>query len=93
MSVVFIYIGIGYIIPTIGGNVSVGGFLCALECTFCNIFIFIGYMLPTFGEYMSVEYICWYWIYNVNNWGMNVDFLNYIFVLDICCQHLENICL
>ena len=31
MSVVFIYIGIGYIMPTIGGNVSVRGFLCAQE--------------------------------------------------------------
>ena len=59
MSVVFIYIGIGYIIPTIGGNVSVGGFLCALECTFCNIYRCIGYMLPTFGEYTSVgRFLC-----------------------------------
>ena len=26
-----------------------------------------------FGEYVSVEYICWYWIYHANNWGMNVS--------------------
>ena len=48
------YIGIGYVIPTIGGNVSVRGFLCAQECTFCNIYTCIGYMLPTFGENISV---------------------------------------
>ena len=54
MSVVFIYIGIVYIIPTIEGNVSIRGFLCAQECTFGNIYICIGYMLPTFGEYTSV---------------------------------------
>ena len=41
------------------GNVSVGGFLCARECTFCNVYICIGYMLPTFGEYTSVEgFLC-----------------------------------
>ena len=54
MSVVFIYIGIVYIIPTIEGNVSIRGFLCAQECTFGNIYICIGYMLLTFGEYTSV---------------------------------------
>ena len=26
-----------------------------------------------FGEYMSVEYIVWYWIYHANTWGMNVS--------------------
>ena len=26
-----------------------------------------------FGEYMSVEYICWYWIYHANTWGMTVS--------------------
>ena len=51
---------------------------------------------------MSVEYICWYWIYHANTWGMNVSwrvsvcpsgtglgnvyFWKCIFVLDICCQ-------
>ena len=54
MSVVFIYFVIGYIIPTIGENVSVRGFLCAQECSFLNIYICIGYMQPTFGEYMYI---------------------------------------
>ena len=41
------------------GNVSVGGFLSARECTFCNVYICIGCMLPTFGEYTSVEgFLC-----------------------------------
>ena len=31
-----------------------------------------------FGEYMSVEYICWYWIYHANNLG------EYILVDYIC---------
>ena len=26
----------------------------------------IGYELQTFGEYMSVEFIYWYWIYPAN---------------------------
>ena len=26
----------------------------------------------TFLEYVSVEYICWYWIYHANTWGMNL---------------------
>ena len=26
-----------------------------------------------FGEYMSVEYICWYWIYHASTWGMTVS--------------------
>ena len=55
MSVVFIYIGIVYIIPTIEGNVSIRGFLCAQECTFGDIYICIGYICcQYFGEYMSV---------------------------------------
>ena len=58
MSVVFIYWC--WIYHTNNwGNVSVGGFLCARECTFCNVYICIGYMLPTFGEYTSVEgFLC-----------------------------------
>ena len=55
-----------------------------------------------FGEHVTVEYICWYWIYYANIWGMNVSqrvsvcpsgtglgsehLWEYIFVLDICCQ-------
>ena len=27
----------------------------------------------TFLEYVSFEYICWYWIYHANTWGMNVS--------------------
>ena len=37
---------------------------------FGNIHIFhihIGYKLPTLGEYISVEFIYWYWIYPANN--------------------------
>ena len=55
---------------------------------------------------MSLVFIYWYWIYHANTWGMNVNwgvsvrpsgaglgyvrFQNYIFVLDIFCQHLGN---
>ena len=48
-----------------------------------------------FGEYMSVEYICWYWIYHANSWGDecksgawlgNIYISKYTFVLDICCK-------
>ena len=55
-----------------------------------------------FGEYLSVEYICWYWIYHANTWVMNVSwrvsvcpsgtglgnvqFRKCLFVLEICCQ-------
>ena len=49
--------GIGYILPKIGGIVE--GFCASFgrrvrESTFCNIYICIGYMLPTFGVYASV---------------------------------------
>ena len=27
----------------------------------------------TFLEYVSVEYICWYWIYHANTWEMGVS--------------------
>ena len=30
-------------------------------------------MLPTFGEYISVEFIYWYWIYPANYWGICVS--------------------
>ena len=48
-----------------------------------------------FGEYMSVEYICWYWIYHANSsgdecksgaWLGNIYISKYTFVLDICCK-------
>ena len=54
---------------------------------------------------MSVENICWYWIYHANSCRMNVSWVvsgcpsgallvniyisKYIFVLDICCNPLE----
>ena len=56
-----IYICIGYILPTIGGYMTVGGCLCALPgaglgnmCQL-NIYIYIciGYILPTIGGYMT----------------------------------------
>ena len=31
-------------------------------------YIHIGNELLTFGEYMSVEFIYWYWIYSANYW-------------------------
>ena len=46
-----IMIGFGYMLPTIWGYRSVGGF------TFCNIYVCTGYNLPILGEYMSVENI------------------------------------
>ena len=61
MPVVFIYWCWKYYTNN-WGNVSVGGFLFARECTFCNVYICIGYMLPTFGEYTSVEgFLCALW--------------------------------
>ena len=39
------------------------------ECTFLKITILLDICCQQFGEYMSVEYICWYWIYHANNWG------------------------
>ena len=38
-------------------------------------FIHIGYKPPTFGEYMSVEFIYWYWIYPANYRGIVGGFL------------------
>ena len=90
MSVVFIYIGIVYIIPTIEGNVSIRGFLCAQECTFGDIYICIGYMLPIlWGIYVS-------WRVSVRPSGAKLRNVHvvicvsiHIFLLDICCQNLE----
>ena len=68
-----IYICIGYILPTIGGYMTVGGCLCALRAlgrgsaglgTMCqlNTCTCIGYILPTFGEYMTVGWcLCALW--------------------------------
>ena len=52
-----IYICIGYILPTIGGYMTVGGCLCALRA--------LGW-----GKHVSVEYIYLYWIYSANIWGI-----------------------
>ena len=53
-----IYICIGYILPTIGGYMTVGGCLCALPGAglgnMCQLNI----------------YIYLYWIYSANNWGI-----------------------
>ena len=40
-------------------------------------FIHIGYKPPTFGEYMSVEFIYWYWIYPANYWRIYVSWRVY----------------
>ena len=70
-----IYICIGYVLPTIVGCCSFGG------CTFVlDIFCQWVSVCPSgtgvgecpILEYVSVEYICWYWIYHANNWGMNL---------------------
>ena len=37
------------------------------------IYIYIGYILPTIQEYMSVDFIYWYWVYSDNNWGIYVN--------------------
>ena len=67
----YLYIGIGHIMPTLGGGMYVGGFLNALRAQ-GNIFL-LDIFCQQFWEYMSVEYICWYWIYHANTWGMNVS--------------------
>ena len=36
------------------------------ECTFLKITILFDICCQQFGEYVSVEYICWYWIYLAN---------------------------
>ena len=54
-----IYVGIEYIMPTLGGSMWVVGFLCALRAQGWGIYIF--------------EYIFWYWIYHANTWGKNVS--------------------
>ena len=75
-----IWVGIEYILPTLGGWMWVGEFLCALRAQGWLIYIFwniqwyesIAYMLPTiWGIYVS-------WIYSL--------------VLDISCQHLGDKC-
>ena len=75
-----IWVGIEYILPTLGGWMWVGEFLCALRAQGWLIYIFwniqwydsIAYMLPTiWGIYVS-------WIYSL--------------VLDISCQHLGDEC-
>ena len=79
--------------PTLGGGMYVGGFLNALRAQ-GNIFL-LDIFCQQFWEYMSVEYICWYWIYHANSWGDecksatwlgNIYISKYIFVLDICCK-------
>ena len=76
--------------------------------TICGVHVSHIYMLileiccQQFGEYVSVEYIYWYWIYHANTWAMNVSwrvsvcpsgtglgnvqFRKCLFVLEICCQ-------
>ena len=44
------------------GNVNLWQYIFVLDICF-----------QPFGEYMSVECICWYWIYHANTWGMTVS--------------------
>ena len=48
------------------------------------IYIYIGYILPTIQEYMSVDFIYWYWVYSDNNWG--------IFFIQGCLWHRHRLC-
>ena len=75
-----IWVGIEYILPTLGGWMWVGEFLCALRAQGWVIYIFwniqwynsIAYMLPTiWGIYVSWIYSL-VLIYRANTWGMNV---------------------
>ena len=83
-----IYICIGYILPTIGGLMSVGGCVCALWHIGIHFVI----------------YIHLYWVYTANNWGIYVSCRMsmwfsgtglgniHTFVLDIYFQQLGDIC-
>ena len=86
-----LYIPIGLMLPTICGVHVSHIYMLILEIC-CQ----------QFGEYVSVEYIYWYWIYHANTWAMNVSwrvsvcplgtglgnvqFRKCLFVLEICCQ-------
>ena len=86
-----LYIPIGLMLPTICGVHVSHIYMLILEIC-CQ----------QFGEYVSVEYIYWYWIYHANTWAMNVNlrvsvcpsgtglgnvqFWKCLFVLEICCQ-------
>ena len=86
-----LYIPIGLMLPTICGVHVSHIYMLILEIC-CQ----------QFGEYVSVEYIYWYWIYHANTWAMNVSlrvsvcpsgtglgnvqFWKCLFVLEICCQ-------
>ena len=60
-----IYIDIGYILPTLGGHMSVGGFLCALRAqdwgNYFELYIFVmDKVCQLLGNtYTSVEVIHW----------------------------------
>ena len=68
--------GLGYILPTIGPQLL--GDIC---------------MSPGvgLGNVHYVIYINWYQIFSANNLGIYVSWI-YVLVLDICCQHLGDIC-
>ena len=86
-----LYIRIGLMLPTICGVHVSHIYMLILEIC-CQ----------QFGEYVSVEYIYWYWIYHANTWALNVSwrvsvcpsgtglgnvqFRKCLFVLEICCQ-------
>ena len=78
MSVEYMYWYLIYHANTWGINVIWNDYVCPsstglgnvhfLECVFA-----LAMYCQQFGEYESVEYMCWYWIYHGNTWGINVS--------------------
>ena len=57
-----IYICIGYILPTFGGYMTIGGYLCALWA--------LGWGSARLGNMCQLNFIYLYWIYFANIWGI-----------------------
>ena len=77
-----IYIGIGYILPTI---CQLESFPAPFErrvweCTYFDVYICIEYKLPTFGEYVSVKFMHWRVSVSPSDAGLgNVHFVIYTY--------------
>ena len=56
------YICIGYILPTFGGYMTIGGYLCALWA--------LGWGSARLGNMCQLNFIYLYWIYFANIWGI-----------------------